>query len=314
MNDTFIGRRFQNNEGDWYKVVDKCDDPICSTKRTWYYVVFYGYTQELPRDRESIKDGSIKNPFKPTIAGVGYHGFLGRLWTPPRDKEYKKIYQVWKDMIRRCYEINDEKIDRSYSKNGVKVLNKWHNFQTFYQWVKSDKSNFKMNYELDKDIFGDGLLYGPSTCVFVPSILNNLFITVDKFMDLPQGVKFANYSEDCKYQSYISVFKQKVYLGGYRTKEEAWYSFKIANEMKIEKILNYLQVNDPQPEWLVNFIKVRGWTDDRFWFNDPNKDLNYSLINTFPDKETWIKTHPTLLKLKIDFETGTFRDYPNRII
>lgn len=44
-------------------------------------------------------------------------------------------------------------------------------------------------YHLDKDIMGDGSIYSPQVCRFVPQAINNLLVSkCNTNRDLPEGV------------------------------------------------------------------------------------------------------------------------------
>ena len=81
----------------------------------------------------------------------------------------KDIYTRWSHMHDRCNDSNR----RSYK--NVKVCDEWYNFDNFYNWVISDKSNYHKEYVLDKDILqwnSKNKIYSPDTCIFIPNGLN----------------------------------------------------------------------------------------------------------------------------------------------
>ena len=95
----------------------------------------------------NVLHGEIKDYFKPNVCGVGYLGNI----KPPLDT---KIYNLWYDMIRRCY---DElcKEYKFYGAKGVKVCDIWKCFANFYEDIKNIE-NFQLwynneDYQLDKD-------------------------------------------------------------------------------------------------------------------------------------------------------------------
>lgn len=106
----------------------------------------------------------------PTIAGVG---FLGN------HKEFKsdyRLYQLWSNMINRCYD-SKHPVFKNYGGNGVSVSTIWHSFERFCKTVTSLPMYslwrlYPGEYHLDKDYFGSKV-YSPSTCVFIPKRLNN---------------------------------------------------------------------------------------------------------------------------------------------
>ena len=74
-------------------------------------------------------------------------------------------------MITRCYTANDTSSKRYYDR-GVTVCNRWLDLSCFIQDAKKlpgfINRQFNNNYELDKDYYGNSLLYSPDTCVWIP--------------------------------------------------------------------------------------------------------------------------------------------------
>lgn len=46
-------------------------------------------------------------------------------------KESSKVYQVWTNMLQRCYNPNDRKF-KNYGGRGIIVCDRWHKFENFY--------------------------------------------------------------------------------------------------------------------------------------------------------------------------------------
>ena len=92
-------------------------------------------------------------------------------WT--KGAENKKVYMLWFDMLRRCYD--DEQLKRSKGKSyeNCSVCDEWFNLSTIYEDIQKLngyeewKANGKMS--IDKDIFSNGAKkYSPKTCCFIP--------------------------------------------------------------------------------------------------------------------------------------------------
>ncbi len=80
------------------------------------------------------------------------------LWKSP-------LYQVWVDMKGRCYNKNAASY-KYYGLRGVVVCDEWRSdFKVFHDWCM--ENNWKKGLQIDKDIKGDGKLYGPNTCMIV---------------------------------------------------------------------------------------------------------------------------------------------------
>ena len=130
-----------------------------------------------------FKEGLIKNPYDRNTYGIGYLG-EGKY----NKKDYKKIYNTWTDMLRRCYEPYF--INKNLAYINCFVCDEWHNFQNFAEWYEGDY--YEVNNQrmcLDKDILVKGnKIYSPSTCLIVPQVINQLFVKTRIKNDLPIGV------------------------------------------------------------------------------------------------------------------------------
>ncbi len=72
---------------------------------------------------------------------------------------HHRIYNIWFDMKRRCYQSQNKRFDR-YGGRGIKVCEEWHDFQNFFDW--SLANGYKDNLTIDrKNIDGD---YCPDNC------------------------------------------------------------------------------------------------------------------------------------------------------
>jgi hypothetical protein len=115
------------------------------------------------------------------------------------------LFTTWHGMLFRCY---DKKYNSSYS--GCEVCDEWKTLSKFAVWYYD---NHKEGWQLDKDILGDGKLYSPKTCCFVPSEINMCLVGKDS-----NGVTFVK----GKWQA---SFSQK-YIGRYEHREDAINAYK----------------------------------------------------------------------------------------
>jgi len=72
------------------------------------------------------------------------------------------FYQMWKNMMRRCYEPTVRGYER-YGGRGISVCEEWHDINNFVEWCV--KQNPPKGFELDR-INNDGN-YEPGNCRFV---------------------------------------------------------------------------------------------------------------------------------------------------
>lgn len=80
-------------------------------------------------------------------------------------------YQVWRGMLLRCY--NKKSLDKQPLYIKTEVCSDWLLFSNFKSWMENQEWLLK---NLDKDLLGDGTLYSPDTCCFLPTEINT-FIT-----------------------------------------------------------------------------------------------------------------------------------------
>lgn len=135
-----------------------------------------------------IRKGNVKNPYIPTVQGVG---FLGEGFYIPYPKGTKggvsREYKVWSSMMERCYSKSFMLKRNSYK--DCTVCKEWHNFQNFAKWCNEQQDFDKDGYQLDKDLKVLGnKIYSPTTCLFVTCEVNNFLVGLYPSGELPLGV------------------------------------------------------------------------------------------------------------------------------
>lgn len=161
-----------------------------------------------------IRKGEIKDPYYPSILGIGYIG------EGIYSSKNKNIYLIWYSMLHRCYCPKTQVNNPSYV--GCTVCPEWHNFQNFAAW-------FELNYvpglQLDKDILIDGnKQYHPNNCCIVTHQANSEkahakhFIVID-----PQGHnhKVYNLSKFCR-ENQIDIHRLYLVRSGAITDTHGW--------------------------------------------------------------------------------------------
>lgn len=129
------------------------------------------------------------------------------------DADYPVVcpfYSTWKGMLQRCYAPAPQ--HTTYSQTAV--CPQWLVFSRFKGWMQ--EQNWEGNC-LDKDLVGDGTLYSPETCCFVPSWLNNLLLKPRTSRDLPTGV----YERNGRFHAQTKRDGKKKFIGSFDTATEA---------------------------------------------------------------------------------------------
>ena len=137
------------------------------------------------------------------------------------------FYQVWTNMINRCYSVKFQERWPTYV--GCTVSDEWKTFSNFRSWMMTQDWQDK---HLDKDILFEGnKVYSPETCVFVSGSVNNF--TNDR--DAARGEWLIGvywHKRVNKFTSYCSnpFTKKQEYLGLFTSEleaHEAWLTRKL---------------------------------------------------------------------------------------
>ncbi|MGL6174847.1 MAG: hypothetical protein ACRC1P_09620 [Cellulosilyticaceae bacterium] len=197
---------------------------------------------------ECFKSGSIKNYMSPLVCDIGYMG-VGAYKS--REEGVKtKEYQMWLNMIHRCYDKN--KLLERPTYIGCTVCDEWHNFQNFAQWYNDNKWTDELVLSPDKDILchGKSKVYSPDTVLLVDNRINILFTKHDSARgEYPIGVSAIGKTP--RYQADYAEMGKDTYLGLYNTPEEAFEAYKLFKEKYIKQVADEYKAKYPNfPERL----------------------------------------------------------------
>ena len=182
----------------------------------------------------NYKRGQVLNYNIPTIYNKGYLGAK-----ESTDVIKSKVYNVWKNMLRRCY--GNEYKFRTYK--DVEVCEEWYNFQNFKKWYYNNIWDCDEKMCLDKDIIKkNNKIYSPQTCIIVPNTINLSFTKNDAMRgNFPIGVNKCGengintviYNEDGT--------RKSVYIGKVNNENinKAFNIYKNSKEQHIKRIADY---------------------------------------------------------------------------
>jgi hypothetical protein len=200
-----------------------------------------------------FKKGKIKCPYEPRVYE---HGCLGEgKYKSKENGEHTKCYEVWRSMLKRCYDFKFHEKESTYK--GCEVYKDLLNFQNFGLWF--DDNYYEIEGEkmcLDKDILvKDNKIYSPETSVFVPEKINLLFAKRQNHRgEYPIGVSYDKYAKkfisQCSIYDYEENKIERKRLGYYETSEEAFESYKKFKEQNIKEAADYYK--DKIPSKLYN--------------------------------------------------------------
>lgn len=183
---------------------------------------------------KELRNGSIKNDFAPHVCGVGFVG-VGEYKCTEMEEGRKKntaAYEVWRGIIRRCYDKKWQQSKRPTYADCV-VHKDWHNFQNFAKWFYAHRTD--PDYHLDKDlaVFGNKV-YGPDTCYFIPAEVNGLFSGHSAGSKHPRGVHFCNTKKKFIVQCHTG--SRQDYFGHFDSLNEATLAYRVAKEKRVKEV------------------------------------------------------------------------------
>lgn len=191
------------------------------------------YKSRIHTSYRHFLSGQIKNPYHPTVFGVG---ILGNKYPSQINGKLTKEYNMWSGMLRRCY---DEKYkDKKPTYRYVKCCDEWLLYENFYEWLHS-QSNFPKwlnddKWSIDKDILIKGnKTYSPKACCLVPASINSLFVKCNANRgNLPIAVQ----KHQQKYRACFTAFNKYITLPVRNTINEAFLDYKQYKENIIKEI------------------------------------------------------------------------------
>lgn len=183
-----------------------------------------------------FKNGTIINPYFPSVYGVG---MIGAKYPAKINKKHTKEYMSWHSMMVRCYSPTSKEYKPTYE--NINVCNEWKLFENFYDWLHTQDNvhlfNNETNWQLDKDIiFKNNDLYCPERCVLVPKNINILFLRRKEYRgQYPIGVyldKDNYFRAQCR-----NPFENKqILLGRYNDPNSAFNAYKKYKEEIIKRV------------------------------------------------------------------------------
>ena len=180
---------------------------------------------------DSIKSGSVKDPYLPSVYGVG---ILGIKYPSKVNGRNTKEYDLWYSMLRRCYSDNFKKRRPTYE--GCEVSDKFKSYEYFYEWCHSQIGFGVDGWHLDKDLLVKGNKeYSEYSCVFLPSEINMVLVkhTPSRGKHLI-GVSW--YSKSKTFIAQVNKNKGKPEnLGYFKTEIEAFNAYKTAKESFVKE-------------------------------------------------------------------------------
>ena len=179
----------------------------------------------------NIRNGGVKDPYSPSVFGVGV---VGTKYSPSEGGRNTKGYALWCHMLERCYSDTHKKKYPTYE--GCEVCDNFKSYEYFYEWCQNQIGFNCDNFDLDKDLLIKGnKVYSESTCVFIPQEINTVLIksTASRGEHLI-GVCWSKTANAFKAQ--VNKGKgRREYLGYFKTELEAFNAYKKAKEVFVKE-------------------------------------------------------------------------------
>ena len=180
----------------------------------------------------TIKSGSIKDLYLPSVYGVG---ILGNKYPSKISGVLTKDCMLWKNMLKRCYNDSFKKKNPTYE--GCEVSDKFKSYEYFYEWCHKQIGFGDEGWHLDKDLLVKGnKIYSENTCVFIPQEINNVLTkrTASRGEHLI-GVYWHKTSK--VFVARVNKNKRgSEYLGSFKTEIEAFNAYKKAKEVFVKEV------------------------------------------------------------------------------
>lgn len=183
----------------------------------------------------NFQSGSIKNPYCPSVYGVG---IVGNKYPVSVNCIPTKEYAMWMNMLKRCF--YERVKDKQPTYKEAICCDEWLLFDNFYEWLHS-QPNFEQwkngsRYALEKDILvKNNKIYSPETCCIVPQNVNCLFLRREADRgDLPIGVRRSGklFGASC----HNPFTNKNERLGKYQTVDDAFQAYKRYKEYLIKQV------------------------------------------------------------------------------
>lgn len=190
---------------------------------------------EIPANKRSLARRALTH-------GVGVNDASYMIHIKDSNGNVKEcpFYNRWHSMMQRCYSDVWHKRSPSYLK--CEIVVEWHLFSNFKRWMEAQDWEGK---ELDKDVKVVGnKIYGPETCLFVPSKINKLLTNnAARRGKYPVGVSLDK--DTNKFIAYCRINSNRKNLGRFNTPEDAHSAYKAFKKNLIE-----YNANLPENEYI----------------------------------------------------------------
>ena len=182
----------------------------------------------------NIKSGKVKDPYTPSVYGVGVSGTK---YLISEGDVLTKEYTLWVGMLQRCYSDTSKKKNPTYI--DCEVSDKFKSYEYFYEWCNEQISFGVDGFELDKDLLVKGnKVYSEDSCIFIPKDINLLLTKCEA----SRGKHLIGVSWSNTNNAFVAMVRKNKgkseYLGHFKTELEAFNAYKKAKENYLKEQAN----------------------------------------------------------------------------
>ena len=206
---------------------------------------------EMVARLDHIRSGLIKDPYSPSVGGVG---ITGTKYPIRVNSVQTKEYVLWCHMLQRCYSTTLKKQRPTYM--GCEVSDNFKSYEYFYEWCNRQVGFDNEGWHLDKDLLiKENKVYSESACIFIPQEINSMLLKSDK----KRGKHLIGVCWHKKGKAFMaSVNRNKgesEYLGLFNTEIEAFNAYKKAKESFVKEQADKWksQIDERAYEALINY-------------------------------------------------------------
>ena len=186
---------------------------------------------EMTVELGSIRKGEVKDPYAPSVYGVG---ITGTKYLTTINGVNTKEYKLWTGMLERCY--NDAYKKQRPTYEGCEVSDNFKSYEYFYEWCHSQIGFGNEGWHLDKDLLTKGnKVYSEDSCIFIPNEINLLLTRREALRGKHLiGVYWCNTKKAFVAQVNKNKGKREN-LGSFNTELEAFNVYKKAKESFVKE-------------------------------------------------------------------------------
>ena len=182
-------------------------------------------------DLGNFRNGEIKDPYSPSVHGVG---IVGTKYPSRADGVQTEEYTLWRNMLQRCYSNTYKKKYSTYE--GCEVSSKFKSYEYFYEWCHKQVGFGNKGWHLDKDLLIKGnKVYSEYSCIFIPKDINLLLTKCTA----SRGEHLIGVSWCKRYMAFRATVSRnkgkQEHLGLFNTELEAFNAYKKAKEAFVKE-------------------------------------------------------------------------------